>query len=353
MTEILQNLNQEEELFTPSTNPLEDPENIFKIEDDEIKVTKYLTKAERAELEEQQRILAEREALLKGDNVGQRGLKHMMGGTELNLKKDKNVINQDLQMEDWMMKDEKEMSDEEKMKLKEFQQKKKEFEDKQKKAWEQDLKKIKAEIIEIKLKFEERLLMLYKKKLFIDVRVLEQELYIIRLVIMLHDGKETKSDELKYRKEMEKLQIQKQEKEDLITSFKGFANDLETNYADDTNIREQEKELRRMFPEANSRQIQGFVKNGKGKKTLAAGEMNAREQQLSQGIIDLDPFSGIDKERIRKQIREEDDREIFDFDKDNVGGLNEDEFERLVQERYTRVDMNKDKEKLDNQIKQL
>ena len=178
----------------------------------------------------------------------------MMGG-ELNLKKDKNTMNQDLIMEDWMLKDEKEMSDEERMKFKEFKQKEKEFKDKQKKAWEQDLKKIRAEILEIQLRFEERLLMLYKKKLFIDVRILEQELYIIRLVIMLHDGKETRSDECKYRIEMEKLQLQKQEKEDLINSFKGFANDLETKYADDTNIREQEKELKRMFPDANHRQI--------------------------------------------------------------------------------------------------
>lgn len=67
------------------------------------------------------------------------------------------------------------------------------------------MKKHKADIVEVQLRFEERLLQLFKKKLFIDVRVLEQELYVIRLVIMLHDGKETKADEKKYRKEMEKL----------------------------------------------------------------------------------------------------------------------------------------------------
>lgn len=36
--------------------------------------------------------------------------------------------------------------------------------------------------------------MLFKKKLFFDVRVMEQELYIIRLTIMLHDAKETAID---------------------------------------------------------------------------------------------------------------------------------------------------------------
>lgn len=65
------------------------------------------------------------------------------------------------------------MSDDEKAKFKEFEQKEKEFKEKQKKAWEQDLKKIKGEIIEIQLRFEERLLTLFKYKLFVDVRILE------------------------------------------------------------------------------------------------------------------------------------------------------------------------------------
>ena len=114
------------------------------------------------------------------------------------------------------------MTDEEKVKLKEYEQKKKETMDKQRKANEQDLKKLKADIVEIQLRFEERLLQLFKKKLFIDVRVLEQELYVIRLVIMLHDGKETKADEKKYRKEFERLEQEKAEKEEMINTFKGF-----------------------------------------------------------------------------------------------------------------------------------
>jgi hypothetical protein len=51
-----------------------------------------LTKEERAKVEEERRKQEERERALQGDNVGQRGLKQMMGGTELNLKKDQNNI---------------------------------------------------------------------------------------------------------------------------------------------------------------------------------------------------------------------------------------------------------------------
>ena len=52
---------------------------------------------------------------------------------------------------------------------------------------------------------------------------------------------------------MEKLLKQKTEKEELINTFKGFAQDLEARFGDDSSVREQEKELRRMFPDANAR----------------------------------------------------------------------------------------------------
>lgn len=273
ISELLFNLKQEEELFEPKEHILEKPDHILHTSEDEVKVTKYLTKEERAAVEEEQRRLAEREAALKGDNVGQRGLKQMMGGTELNLKKEKNTMDMEIEMEEWMTKDEKDMTEDEKVRFKEFKQKEKEFKDKQKKHWEQELKKFKAEIIEIQLRFEERLLRLYKKKLFLDVRVMEQELYIIRLVIMLHDAKETRTDEVKYRQEIEKLEEKKNQKIELINTFKGFINDLERRFNDDQKFRDQEKELRKMFPESNPKPIVAFVKNGKGKRTTLSEEM--------------------------------------------------------------------------------
>jgi len=46
---------------------------------------------------------------------------------------------------------------------------------------------------------------------------------LIRLVIMLHDGKETRFDEKKYRDEMTRLEGEKTNKETLISTFRGFA----------------------------------------------------------------------------------------------------------------------------------
>jgi len=220
--ELLTNLKHEEELFEPPTHPLEMPEHIFEVKEDEITVEKYLTKEERAKLEEERRKQEEREKALQGDNVGQRGLKSMMGGTELIIKKDNNPLEAELQREDWMSKPWEEMNEEERQRLKEFEQKEKDFKEKRRKAWEQDLKKAKADIIEIQLRFEERMLTLFKKRMFFEVRIMEQELYIIRLTIMLHDAKETRSDEVKYSAEREATEAALREKQALIDTFHEF-----------------------------------------------------------------------------------------------------------------------------------
>lgn len=171
--EILENLGQEEEMFVPLPHPLENPNLILDVKESEVKVEKYLTKEERAILEEKQRIAAEREAALKGDNVGRRGLYTMMGGVELIIKKEKLGMDQELVREDWMNMPQEEMNDEQKTKLKEFEQKEKEFKEKQRKAWEKDLLKIKQEIEQIHVEFDNELDELFKYKLFVDVRILE------------------------------------------------------------------------------------------------------------------------------------------------------------------------------------
>jgi hypothetical protein len=55
---------------------------------------------------------------------------------------------------------------------------------------------------------------------------------------MLHDVKETRTDEFKYRKEIEKLEEQKNQKIELINTFKGFMNDLERRFNDDQKFRD-------------------------------------------------------------------------------------------------------------------
>lgn len=62
--ELLNNLKQEEEIFEPQSHPLENPEHIFEVKEDEITVEKFLTKEERAKNEEEKRKQEEREKAL-------------------------------------------------------------------------------------------------------------------------------------------------------------------------------------------------------------------------------------------------------------------------------------------------
>lgn len=142
-------------------------------------------------MEEEARKKQEREDALKGDNVQQRGLKAMLN-SELNLKKDKNKDVIVLELPDSLkQKKPEQYNEEEKQLFDELTKKFEEMKEKQKKAWRQDLSKIRDEVKALKHRFEEELLNLYKKRLFYEARIYEQELYIIRLVIMLSDVKQT------------------------------------------------------------------------------------------------------------------------------------------------------------------
>lgn len=140
-----------------------------------------------------------------------RGLTIMMKG-ELTFKKEKNLLEMEYVREDWMNKPDEEMNDDERQRLKEFVVKEKEFLEKRRKAWEFTLKNIRNEIIDIEYKFEEKFLALNKKRLFYEHRIYEQELYIIRLIIMTHEGRETRASQNKYQEELEKLHVAYDEK---------------------------------------------------------------------------------------------------------------------------------------------
>lgn len=110
-----------------------------------------------------------------------------------------------------------------------------------------------------------------------------------------------------------------------------------------------------MFPDVNIKQILNFVRQGRSKKPAQGqqAEVSSREQELMTRVVELDPFCSIDKDKIKVQIKEEEEKEIYLFEKDNVAGLSEEDFDKLVQERYNRVEMEKDRTKLQNQIQQL
>lgn len=50
--------------------------------------------------------------------------------------------------------------------------------------------------------------MLYKKRLFFEARIFEQELYIVRLNVQMHEVRETRVNSVKYKTECDNLQTE-------------------------------------------------------------------------------------------------------------------------------------------------
>jgi hypothetical protein len=357
ITEILEDLKREETLFNPKSHGLETPEDILVVKSDEVTVTKFLTAEERAVEEEKKRIEQERLKALEGDNVGQRGIKVMLGGT-LELKKNKGIMEETLEREEWMDKSIEDMSEEEKLKLKEFQQKEKELQeekDKKRKAWDQELRKLRIEIEEICFKFEDELKKLHKKRLYYDMRIYEQELYIIRLTLMLHENKEIKEEEKTIAEKKEKLELELEEAKNTITRFAELHENLTSKYDDNTAIADQDKSLKSKFPQASKKAIENFVRNGKSANRgfNTSSDKTVKENEVLSQLCQLDPYTVTDETYIKKKFAEDNAKEHYSFEKDNIANLSPEEFDLLVEERMHRIEMNKQREDMDQEINQV
>jgi peptidoglycan hydrolase CwlO-like protein len=82
------------------------------------------------------------------------------------------------------------------------------------------------------------------------------------------------------------------------------------------------------------------------------GEIDPREQELLQNVVDLDPFSGIDKNGVKEILKEEDEREHYTR-ADKISDLADEDWDKLVNQRQIRQLMDKDKTSLQNKIKQV
>ena len=88
-----------------------------------------------------------------------------------------------------------------------------------------------------------------------------------------------------------------------------------------------------MFKDASNRnQILKFVKQGHAKKpiVLVGAEASPKEVELMSRIILADPYSAFDREKVKTNLKEEDEQETYSYEKDNIGGLNEEEFEKII-----------------------
>ena len=320
----------------------EKPEHILEIDEEtEIAVERYYTAKQRAEMEEAERKRLEKEALLQGDNIGMRGLKSMMGGNELTFKKEKNKLEEELVREDWMNKPEEEMNDDEKQRLREFEQRLKDSIEKQRKQWLVNLQRVRQEIIEIKAKFEEQLYCLYKKRIFYDARIYEQELQIIRLTIALHDVKETAANVVKYNDQFLEQEKVLESKKDFVHICNDQYTEFDQRMKNDKGFAEQETRLKTicMHEDLDSRKIIVFVKQGKQNCRIVVPP--EQQEKMKAHICVFDPYNEIDAQLVDKKIAEMEKQEQYDFDRDRhmFAEIEEKQFESIVHERQIRIKM--------------
>jgi len=144
------------------------------VHNSEIPFKKYLTREERDRIEKERLKEEERIRALLADDANIRAIKDMMNGT-IEEKKE-NPLEQGLEVEEWMSKPPEEMNEEERVRLKEYEVKKQRLEEEKEKIrknLENELKKIKSDVLEICNKYDDKLLLLFKRRLEFDYRVFE------------------------------------------------------------------------------------------------------------------------------------------------------------------------------------
>jgi hypothetical protein len=163
---------------------------------------------------------------------------------------------------------------------------------------------------------------------------MEQELAVIRLTIILHDAKETVLDERRFLDERHALEAELKTKEEQLQLYYSTVADYERRVEFNKAIQEQDKEIRRMFNDVpNKNQLLNFVRQGRAKKPAVAipgAEVSQREAELMAAVVVADPFSAFDREKVKGTLKEEEEKEVYSYEKDNIGGLSEEDFDKLV-----------------------
>ncbi|CAD5121750.1 DgyrCDS10227 [Dimorphilus gyrociliatus] len=205
---ILSDLDLHEEIFCPSFGPIEKPELLLTVHDDEIKVEKYLTPEQRKKMEQDRKLEEERRARERADNWRERGLDQMMNGVleirkEDELKKDvPRPAFMDKKSEDDWSDDEKRIAEEYKQKVIALNEEREKF----RKQLDMELKKLQAATLENSQAFDETLQNLFQRKIKTEMAVYQEELKIQRLRLSM-----LVEEELKHREKelLELLMIKK------------------------------------------------------------------------------------------------------------------------------------------------
>ncbi|CAF0746511.1 unnamed protein product [Brachionus calyciflorus] len=250
LKQIYIDLNEEQQLSEPQFGDAENPELLFDVKDDEIKVEKYLTPEQRKQLEEQLAEEARRRELEKLDNWRERGLMDMMSGV-LQIRRE-DELKKDIPIPPFVKEKPKEEWTPEEHKIYQvYEQKVKELNEEREKLRKQlhaEIGKINEQIQECYVNFDNILLNLHLRKVKTQQAIYQEELKIVRLFNSLVVDTELETYERQLNTKLDNLKEQKkeitQEIQHLKKSLDSFREEFDILTAED---KSQEKAFLREF----------------------------------------------------------------------------------------------------------
>lgn len=178
---------------------------------------------------------------------------------------------------------------------------------------------------------------------------------IIRLIIFLNDVAETKTNIGKFGNELEKLNELYQEKLEAWQQIVEQHNEAEQKIKTDNYINNHDRDVKEWASKQhlNVGKILEFVRKGKAsaKKQMPQVE----KARLMLAISDqMDPLHPLDVAQVEKEIKEREDQEEYDYDRDKPGGeIDKEQFDHVIEDRIERCKLNKMFENAQKKLKNL
>lgn len=281
LKQIYIDLNEEKELKEPALSDIQNPEMLFEVKDEEVKVEKYLTPEQKRLLEEQLAEELRRQELERLDNWRERGLLDMMGGV-LQIRRE-DELKKDIPIPVFALtKPQEEWSADEQKQYQVYEQKVKELNeerDKMRKQLLAEASKLHEQIQDCYQNFDNFLLTLHQRKIKTQQAIYQEELKIVRYLYQIIISFEVERQENSLQTKLENSRLTRKQIADNLAQLKleieVSKNDLETLQFEDKNY---DKAFIREFSDVNSsvreQLMKLFKKRDKPRLNLTKNSLN-------------------------------------------------------------------------------
>lgn len=136
------------------------------------------------------------------------------------------------------------------------------------------------------------------------------------MIIMLHEKRETHIDKIKFRNEREEMLSKLEEKQAYLLNSEDYTTEQEQNIRSDTSIQSHEQSVKAIARREGFtvREVIDFVVKGFQKARVQVSE--ERRNHLMRDIVNIDPFSQLDKDRVLAAIKIEEEEEKYNLERD-------------------------------------